>query len=340
MIETDALIVGAGPAGLYQAFQLGLLEARSHIVDALPFAGGQCVALYGDKPIYDIPGIKVCTGRELTANLLDQLTPFQPQFHLGQTVVSLARHDDGRWQAETAGGEQLLCKAIFIAAGVGAFQPRQLKLVGAQTLSAQQLLHAMPTAVEGKRLLVLGDTEAAISGAVFASDSAATVTLIHRKDAFDADDASLAAFRSKVALGTVRFLLGQPTALQAAADGSVLVQVLLNDGTQTEITVDCVVAALGLSPKLGPIADWGLALERKHLVVDPVSCVTSVPGIFAVGDIVAYPGKKKLIASGFHEAIMAAYAALPILHPGRKMLLEYTTTSTRLHGLLGLPTTP
>ncbi|KQP18367.1 NAD(P)/FAD-dependent oxidoreductase [Pseudorhodoferax sp. Leaf267] len=342
MIETDALIIGAGPAGLFQAFQLGLQEAHSHIVDVLPYVGGQCAALYADKPIYDIPGVPVCTGRELVASLQRQVAPFAPVFHLGQEIATLATEADGRLRLTTSAGTAFLTRTVFIAAGIGAFQPRRLRIPGIETFEGGQLHYHLPddAPVTGLHLAIAGGGEEAVASALHfaqAEPPPASITLVHRRDGFEADAAQLAALQQLRDAGRVQVAIGQPTGFELAGDGR-LAQLVLShaEGADTRLALDLLLVRQGLSPRLGAIADWGLALERKQLVVDPATCATAMPGIYAVGDINHYPGKKKLILCAFHEATLAAYDAAERLQAGRKVVVEYTTTSTRLHRLLGV----
>lgn len=335
-IETDALIIGAGPVGIFQAFQLGLLEISSHIVDALPHAGGQCVELYGDKPMYDIPGTPVTTGRGLVASLLQQVAPFQPTFHLGQQIASLQRLPDGRLHLATAQGTKFVAKTVFIAAGVGAFVPRRITIEAAEQWEGTRLFYHPDQLARfaGQTVVVNGGDDAALATALALVEQphpARHVTLLHRRDGFKADEALIAAFRARVAAGALHLVVGQPTAL----DDHTL-QIANPQGDTVALPTDAVLACLGLSPRLGPIADWGLAMERKQLPVDPEKFQTCESAVFAVGDINTYPGKKKLILCGFHEATLAAWAATAIIFPGKAVPLQYTTTSTRLHTLLGV----
>jgi thioredoxin reductase (NADPH) len=344
-IHTDAVIVGAGPVGLFQAFQLGLQDIRSHVIDALPHVGGQCVELYADKPIYDIPGIPVCTGRELVAQLQTQIQPFAPTFHLNQEVTEVVRLDDGLISVHTSAQQHFICKVLVIAAGVGAFQARKLSVEGAAELEGTHVHYSLGDASRfaGQDVVVLGGEESAVAATLkLTLDSHApslkplSVTLMHRRDVFSAEPVLLQAMRDAVTSGKLQLQIGQPTALLRTANHLHAVQVATPDGQTIERSAQHVVAYLGLSPKLGPIANWGLAMERKQLVVNTESFATDVPGIFAVGDINTYPGKKKLILCGFHEATLAAFGAAAIVHPTRKTLLQYTTTSTELHRLLGI----
>ena len=341
-VETDAIVIGAGPVGLFQVFELGLLEIRAHVIDSLPFAGGQCMELYPDKPIYDIPALEVCTGRELTQRLLQQIKPFGASFHLGQEVTVLRRQDDGRFLVETNRGTRLLGKVVIIAAGVGAFQPRPLRVPGLERHEGNQLHYQVsrPADFAGKHLLLAGGGDSAVDWALhFAGDGperVASVTLVHRRDVFKAAPASLNAMQALRAAGRLRFVVGQVTGIEEA--GGRLLAAIVTDAEQHEhrVPLDHLLVFFGLSPKLGPIAGWGLDIERRQLKVDTETFSTSVPGIFAVGDINTYPGKKKLILCGFHECVLAAFGAVPFVFPERRMMLEYTTTSTRLHGLLGV----
>ena len=349
LIQTDALIIGAGPAGLFQVFELGLREISAQVVDALPFAGGQCVELYGDKPIYDIPALPACTGRELTERLLEQIRPFDTSLHFDQLVSHVARRADGRFDVRTKAGLQFDCGAIVLAAGVGAFVPRTLKLPGLEAFEGRQLFHhadrVPAAAIAGKHVVVSGATEQALAFATRlcktigqgAPEAPARVTLIHRRDVFDAEDGTVAGFRNACAAGALHFVAGQPTGL--ALDGDRLAALTLLDATGATVSLqaDTVVVLQGLSPKLGPLADWGLALERRQVQVETAKFATSVPGLFAIGDIIHYPGKQRLILSAFHEGTLAAAGVAGHLSPGDDGPLEYTTSSARIHKLLGVP---
>ena len=344
-IECDALVIGAGPVGLFQVFQLGLQDIRAHVVDALPEPGGQCIELYADKPIYDIPAVQVCTGRELVQRLLQQVAPFAPQFHLGQEVSTLARRDDGRFDLGTSAGTRFIARAVFIAGGVGAFQARALKVDGAERHTGHQLLYRVPEAAAWghRRVLVVGGEDAAVQAVLQVAEAPApqpaSITLLHRRRTLTAEPALLQRLQALINAGSVGFEVGQVLGLDGdASQGLVAAQVVDEDGQTRRLPADLVLAFLGVSPKLGPIAQWGLALERRQLVVDPAHFETSVPGIHAVGDVVTYPGKKKLILCGFHEATLAAFAAAARLRPEQPTLLQYTTTSPRLHQLLGVAT--
>ena len=345
VIETDALIIGAGPVGLFQVFQLGLLEIKAQVVDALPYVGGQCIELYADKPIYDIPATPVCTGRELTANLLKQIEPFGASFHLGQLVSVLEQRADGRFFVETSTGTAFLAKTIVLAAGVGAFQPKLLKIDGLEKFASTehaQLFYSVGQAASfaGKQLVIVGGDDTALGWASHFAEAgpeqAKSVTLLHRRDVLQAEPEAIARFKAACDARAMNFVVGQITGYEEQ-DGKLSAALVTDvDGQTRPLALDALLVLLGLSPKLGPVAQWGLAMERRQVQVDTEKFSTSIAGIFAVGDINTYPGKKKLILSGFHECTLAAFGAAALLFPEKKILLEYTTSSSRLHRLLGV----
>lgn len=342
VIETDAVIIGAGPVGLFQIFELGLLEIKAHVIDSLAYPGGQCVELYPDKPIYDIPAVPVCTGQELTDSLLKQIEPFGATFHFGQEVTALEKRDDGRFFVATSKGTQFFTRTIFIAAGVGAFQPRTLKVDGLDKFLDTQLHYRVksPGEFAGKNLVIVGGGDSALDWALdFAKESphkAESVILIHRRDGFKAAPASVAKMKELCDAYEMQFIIGQVTGYEEQDNRLTGVKVMGSDGITRVVPLDVLLVFFGLSPKLGPIAEWGLDIERKQLKVDTEKFSTSVPGIFAVGDINIYPGKKKLILSGFHECALAAFGAAPFIFPNKKVHLQYTTTSPKLHKVLGV----
>ena len=337
-IETDAVIIGAGPVGLFQVFELGLLEIKAQVIDSLPEIGGQCIELYPDKPIYDIPAIPVCTGRELVSNLLKQIEPFKPHFHLNQEVSTLEKQADGRFLIRTSQDQHFLSKSIFIAAGVGAFQPRTLNLDGIEAFVDKQVFYRVrnPEQFIGKRMVICGGGDSALDWALHFVDQATSVTLIHRRDEFKAAPQSVTKMRALCAAGKMQLIIGQITGLGSSDDTLTEIAVTNIDGEVQIIALDTLLLFYGLSPKLGPIADWGLEIDRKQVTVDTACFQTSTPGIYAVGDINIYPGKKKLILSGFHEAALAAFAAAAYLDPEKQIQLQYTTTSPKLHKALGV----
>jgi thioredoxin reductase (NADPH) len=341
-IETDAVIVGAGPVGLFQVFELGLLEIKAHIIDSLAYAGGQCIELYPDKPIYDIPAVPVCTGKELTDNLLKQIEPFGATFHLGQEVTEVQKQADGRFHVATNKGTTFLTKTVFIAGGVGSFQPRTLKVDGLDRFLDSQLHYRVrnPAQFAGKDLVIVGGGDSALDWALnFVQEGphqANSVILIHRRDGFRAAPASVHKMRELCDAMHMQFLVGQVTGFDEQDGRLSSIKVTGGDAVTRSVPLDMLLVFFGLSPKLGPIAEWGLDIDRKQIVVDTEKFETSTPGIFAVGDINTYPGKKKLILSGFHEAALAAFGAAPYVFPEKRILLQYTTTSPKLHKVLGV----
>ena len=342
-VETDALVIGAGPVGLFQVFQLGLLEIKCHVIDALPCAGGQCIELYPDKPIYDIPGLVRTTGRELTASLLEQIKPFNAPLHMGQTVNQIEKLSDGYFEVTTSVGQQFKAKVIIIAAGVGAFQPRLLQVTGLQTFENSQLFYHRqpPQGVADSRVVVVGGDDAALECAIdlATAGKAASVALLHRRDFYQAVPELIARAHALRDTKALQLLVGQVTGFEEQAGQLVAAQVTGVDGQVQSIPADKLLVYLGLSPKLGPLAGWGLAMSRKQISVDTEKFATNIPGIFSVGDINTYPGKKKLILSGFHECVLAAYGAADVVFPSKNPQLEYTTSSSRLHKLLNVSQT-
>lgn len=337
-IETDAVIVGAGPVGLFQVFELGLLEIKAHVVDSLSEVGGQCTELYPDKPIYDIPAIPVCTGKELTDALLKQIEPFGATFHLAQEVSVLQKQDDGRFFLETSKGTRFTTKVVVVAGGVGSFQPRTLKVEGIDRFAGTQLHYRVkdPGQFRGKNLVIAGGGDSALDWALDLAGKAESVVLVHRRDGFRAAPASVAKMKAHCDQHQMQLLIGQINGFEETSGLMTEVRVTSPDSLTRRLPLDHLLVFFGLSPKLGPIAEWGLNLDRKQVVVDTEKFETNVPGIFAVGDINSYPGKKKLILSGFHEAALAAFGATRYVFPDRKVHLQYTTTSPKLHKILGV----
>ena len=331
-IETDCLVVGAGPAALFLIFELGLLEIQCHVVDVLPHAGGQCMALYADKPIYDIPSRPRTTGRELVNDLLAQAAPFKAPFHLEQQVSALALQADARWLATTSSGQGFLCKTLVIAAGVGAFTPRKLAHLDLVALEGKQVFYAPTQNIAHKHIVIYGGGEEAVQASLAClAQQPASVHLVYRRDKLDVAGDLLQAFNQAVAKGEIHFTAGQ---IQELSDSH------MNLATPTEHTeqlrFDELWVMQGLTPQLGPLAHWGLAMAKKQIIVNTENFCTSEPTIFAIGDVNTYPGKRKLIVSAFHEATLAAYGVAALVYPGQKIALEYTTASPRLHQLLGV----
>jgi thioredoxin reductase (NADPH) len=337
-VETDVVIVGAGPVGLFQVFELGLLGIKAHVVDALSVPGGQCIELYPDKPIYDIPALPVCTGRELTDNLLRQIEPFGATFHLDQEVSAVTRVDDQYFQVLTAKGTNIRCRAVIVAAGLGAFQPRKVTAAGADAFEGSQIHYAVrnPQQYAGKELVILGGGDSALDWALALQPIAHSIVLVHRSSEFKAAPASVAKMRALCDAHLMQFLVGNVSALDVVDERLAGINVIGGDSVTRKISLDHLLAFYGLSPKLGPIAEWGLGIDKNQIHVDPEKFQSNVPGIYAVGDINSYPGKKKLILCGFHEAALAAFAIKARLNPGEKVHLQYTTTSPIMHKRLGV----
>ncbi|MGA0085235.1 MAG: NAD(P)/FAD-dependent oxidoreductase [Arenicellales bacterium] len=338
VIQTEVVIVGAGPCGLFQVFELGLLGMRAHILDSLSNPGGQCTELYPDKPIYDIPALPVCGAQELVDRLMEQIKPFEPVFHLGEEVMEVTPREDRRFDVVTSKGTRFDAGAIVIAAGVGSFQPRRLALPGAEIFEGQQLHYRVKNASEyrNQRLVIFGGGDSALDWVIDFAATAPAITLVHRREDFRAAPASVARMRELEAAGRVRSITGLAESLMTEGERLSGVRVKSGDGVVHEIDADHLFAFFGLHPKLGPVANWGMELERKALKVDTEKFETSVPGIFAVGDINTYPGKKKLILSGFHEAALAAFGIQSWLYPEKKQFLQYTTTSPVMQKRLGV----
>jgi len=331
-IETDCLVIGAGPAALFLIFELGLLEISCHVVDVLPFKGGQCMALYADKPIYDIPGTVRSTGRELVNALLDQAAPFKAQFHLGQQVTSIERQADARWLSVSSNGQAFLCKTMVIAAGVGAFVPRKLAHLDLTPWESKQVFYAPTESVVHQHIVIYGGGEEAVQAALTAVTlMPSSLTLVYRRDKLEVQEHLLVAFKQAVQEGHIQFKVGQIQSLSQ----SHLSLVSSNENSE-QFAFNQLWVLQGLSPQLGPVADWGLDMQKKQIKVNTENFATSVSGIFAIGDVNTYPGKRKLIVSGFHEATLAAYGVAEVVYPGQKIALEYTTASPRLHKLLGV----
>ncbi len=339
MINTDVVIVGAGPCGLFQVFELGLLGLKAEVVDSIRQPGGQCTELYPDKPIYDIPAVPVCTGQELTDALMKQIEPFGAGMHLGQEVQVLQRRDDGSFFVETSKGTQFTAKAVVIAAGVGSFQPRPLRVPDAETYEGTSLHYRVrdPGLFRGKRLVILGGGDSALDWVLELADTAERITLVHRRDEYRAMPDSVAKMKQLVADGRMdEITSAKAKALKGKGGQVTSIVIAPKEGEVVEVEADHVLVFFGLAPKLGPIADWGLDINRKTINVDTEKFETSEPGIYAVGDINYYPGKKKFILCGFHEAALAAFAIKQRIEPDKKVHVQYTTTSPIMHKRLGI----
>lgn len=339
MITTDVVVVGAGPCGLFQVFELGLLGLKAEVIDSIRQPGGQCTELYPDKPIYDIPAIPVCTGEELTKALMQQIVPFDAGMHLGEEVTVVQRQEDDTFLVETNADKQFSCRAIVIAAGVGSFQPRMLRLSNAEDFRNKSLHYRVrdPAQFVGKKLIVLGGGDSALDWALELVDTAERITVVHRRDEYRAMPDSVSKLHSLVAEGRMD-VIEKAKATEIKGEGDQISSVVIQpkDGDAVEVAADHVLVFFGLAPKLGPIAEWGLDINRKTINVETEKFETSEPGIYAVGDINYYPGKKKLILCGFHEAALAAFAIKQQLEPDKKVHVQYTTTSPIMHERLGI----
>jgi len=339
VIDTDVVIIGAGPCGLFQVFELGLLGLKAEVVDSTRQPGGQCAELYPDKPIYDIPGIPVCSGQELTDALLKQIEPFSCGMHLQEEVTVVRKTSDDSFHVETNAGTQFHARAVVIAGGVGSFQPRQLRVPGAEDFDGKSLHYRVqdPTQFAGRKLVVLGGGDSALDWVLELIGVAGHITLVHRRDEYRAVPASVDKMRKLVADGKMDVIESAKATAIDGADGSInSVTIQPKEGESVEVPADHVLVFFGLAPKLGPIAEWGLDINRKTVNVDTEKFETSEPGIYAVGDINYYPGKKKLILCGFHEAALAAFAIKQRIEPDKKVHVQYTTTSPIMHERLGL----
>ncbi len=336
-IVTDTVIIGAGPCGLFQVFELGLLDIKAHVIDSLKHVGGQCAELYPEKPIYDIPAYPVIGAQELIDNLMKQIEPFSPTFHLGHEVQEVTPVDDG-FVVVTSRGQRFETKTVIIAGGVGSFQPRRLRQAEAATYEESQVHYKVkdPAIFAGKNLVISGGGDSALDWTLALAEEAASITLIHRREEYRAAPASVAKMRELVATGKVREAQGNITALHEQDGRLVGLDAVTRQRETFSVSFDQLLVFWGLAPKLGPIAEWGLGLNKNQIEVDTEKFETNIPGIYAVGDINTYPGKKKLILSGFHEAALAAFAVRSRLHPDERVRLQYTTTSSAMHERLGV----
>ena len=383
-IETDVVIIGAGPCGLFQVFELGLLDIHAHVIETLDKPGGQCAELYPGKPIYDIPAYPSIDAQELVDKLLAQIAPFEPTFHFGQQVTELQRLPDERLFIRTTRSQEFIARAVIIAGGVGSFAPVRLKLPGVDQHIGRDIFYSVkdPAQHAGKDVVVLGGGDSALDWALDLQKSANSVLLVHRSDRFKAAPSSVSRMHELCEAYEMQFLTGNVTRLierhpgdqessarsaldrgasargvpgreapargtpadvgrSAANDAATAntleaIEVTGGDGVARRIDLDHLLVFFGLSPKLGPIADWGLDLKSNQIRVDTEHFQSNEPGIYAVGDINTYPGKKKLILSGFHEAALAAFSIKARLNPGKKVHLQYTTTSPVMHQRLGV----
>ncbi len=336
--QTDVVIIGAGPVGLFAVFELGLLDLKCHLIDILDKPGGQCAELYPEKPIYDIPAWPVITGQDLTDRLMEQIKPFAPVFHLGQMVEQLQKLDNGHWEVITDGETIVEAKVVVIAAGGGSFVPKKPPLPGLADFENKSVFFAVRTMEQfrGKRLMIAGGGDSALDWTLNLLPIAERITLVHRRDEFRAAPDSVNKMRALVAEGKMDLVIGNLSGLQG--ENGDLSAVVLTDAEGHEHKQDCnaLLAFYGLTMKLGPVANWGLQLHENLIPVDTEKFETSEPGIFAIGDINTYPGKLKLILSGFHEGALMAQQAFRYVYPDKKLRFQYTTSSSALQSKLGV----
>jgi thioredoxin reductase (NADPH) len=336
-VVTDVVIVGAGPCGLFAIFELGLLDISCHVVDILDRPGGQCAELYPEKPIYDIPALPFVTGQELTDRLMEQVKPFKPVFHFNQMVTALKQTEDGGFELRTDGDVVLRCKAVVVAAGGGSFQPKKPPIPGIDAYEGTSVFYSVKKmeSLRGRDVLVVGGGDSALDWTLNLQPIARSTTLLHRRDDFRAAPDSVNKMRKLVADGAMRFLIGQVTGLKGSG-GRLDAALVKGPEGSFEIATNAMLPFFGLTMKLGPVAEWGLRLEEERIPVDTEKFETSTPGIFAIGDINHYPGKLKLILSGFHEAALMAQQVFHIKNPGERLVFQYTTSSTSLQKKLGV----
>ena len=336
-IVTDVVIIGAGPVGLFAVFELGLLDLKCHVVDILDRPGGQCAELYPEKPIYDIPGYPVITGQGLTENLMAQIAPFKPEFHFSRMIEKLEKLPDGDFRLYSDAGEVFRCKVVVIAAGGGSFQAKRPPVDGIEAYEQKSVFYAVRRMDDFRDhdVVIVGGGDSALDWTLNLQPIARSLTLVHRRDAYKAAPASVNRMKELVMEGKINFLLGQIAKIDGA-DGQIENVHLTTDAGDLVLPVTRMLPFFGLTMKLGPVADWGLELNDNLIAVDTEKFQSSVPGVFAIGDINAYPGKLKLILSGFHEAALMAQAAKAVVAPGERIVFQYTTSSTKLQKKLGV----
>ena len=336
-IKTDVLIIGAGPIGLFAVFELGLLDIKAHLVDILDKVGGQCAELYPEKPIYDIPGIPYVTGIGLTEALMQQIKPFNPAFHLGEMVTTLTKVGDPLFRVSTDGGKTFEAKAVVIAAGGGSFQPKRPPIVGIEPYEEKSVFYAVRKMenFRGKRLLIVGGGDSALDWTLNLQPIAKRLTLVHRRDEFRGAPDSVNKMRALVAAGGMDLKIGQVTVLEGDSGQLAAAQIKGKETTE-RVECDAMLPFFGLTMKLGPVADWGIKMEDELIPVDTGTFETNILGLFAIGDINTYAGKLKLILSGFHEGALMAQKAYHYVYPEKKLVFQYTTSSTSLQKKLGV----
>ncbi len=338
--STDVVVIGAGPVGLFSIFELGLQGIRCHVLDSLPAAGGQCIELYPDKPIYDIPAVPVCTGEELIERLLEQSAPFKPEFHFNSEVTGLDRHDDGTFTLHSSAGDSFDCRAVIIAAGGGSFTPVKVRVEGIDQFEDKQMFYRVkdPSIHEGKRVVILGGGDSALDWALELQPRVESMVVINRTERFRAAEANVQKLMELESAGKVGVKLGTIVEYKDTDGLLEQIKITLRDEARTQewLSLDHLLVFFGMSPKLGAIENWGLDFEKRNITIEPSTFETSIPGIYAIGDINTYVGKKKLILSGFHEAALAAFAIKSKFEPDKKINVQYTTTSSLMQERLGV----
>ncbi len=337
-IQTDAVVIGAGPSGLFAVFELGINDIKCHLIDILDRAGGQCAELYPEKPIYDIPAVPICTGSELTERLLEQIKPFHPVFHFGQMAESLKKLPDGKWRVTTDAGTVIDAKIIVVAAGGGSFTPKRPPIKEIENYEGKSVFYAVrkKDQFKGKNLVIAGGGDSALDWALNLQPIAKRITLIHRRSEFRAAPDSVSKMRALVAADQMDLVIANFTEIKGT-NGQVSSIMLIDDAKNvTERPCDAILAFYGLTMKLGPVANFGLNLHENLIPVNTADFETSEPTVFAIGDINTYPGKMKLILSGFHEAALMARKAFTYIHPDKRYRFQYTTSSSDIQGKLGV----
>ena len=336
-IITDVVIIGAGPVGLFAVFELGLLDLKCHLIDILDRPGGQCSELYPEKPIYDIPGFPVVTGQQLTDNLMEQIGPFGPEFHYNRMINNVEKLPEGGFKVTDDEGQVFVCKVVVVAAGGGSFQPKRPPVAGIENFEDSSVFYSVRRMDEfrDQDVVIVGGGDSALDWVLSLQPIVRSMTLVHRRDNFRAAPSSVNEMKALVEAGKMKLLLGQIGELRGEK-GMLSSMVIKTADTPIEIPVTRLLPFFGLTMKLGPVADWGLELSENLICVDTEKFETSVPGVFAIGDINTYPGKLKLILSGFHEAALMAQAAKQIISPDERVVFQYTTSSTRLQKKLGV----
>jgi thioredoxin reductase (NADPH) len=337
-IKTDVLIIGAGPVGLFAVFELGLLDIKTHLVDILDKVGGQCAELYPEKPIYDIPGIPLVTGHGLSEALMEQIKPFHPTLHLGEMVTTIENIGDPLFRVTTDAGKAFECKSVVIAAGGGSFQPKRPPIAGIEPYEDESVFYAVRKMenFRGKDLIVVGGGDSALDWTLNLQPIAKRLTLVHRRDDFRGAPDGVNKMRALVAAGSMDLRIGQVSELEGSDGQLTAASIKDKDGAVTRVACDAMLPFFGLTMKLGPVANWGLEMDDELVKIDVSTFETNRPGIFAIGDINTYPGKLKLILSGFHEGALMAQRVHHYVHPEKRLVFQYTTSSTSLQKKLGV----